>query len=76
MSLKAYDAIEFIRGHCGSVAIEAPSDRATGAQRQRVCRRSLFKKALGFSFLSPWWASLPPGEVLVSNLMTFKEKAL
>ena len=24
----------FIRGHCGSVAIEAPSDRATGAQRQ------------------------------------------
>ena len=24
---------EFIRGHCGSVTIEAPSDRATGAQR-------------------------------------------
>ena len=24
----------FIRRHCGSVAIEAPSDRATGAQRQ------------------------------------------
>ncbi len=24
----------FIRGHCGSVAIEAPLDRATGAQRQ------------------------------------------
>ena len=23
----------FIRGHCGSVAIEAPSGRATGAQR-------------------------------------------
>jgi len=23
----------FIRRHCGSVAIEAPSDRATGAQR-------------------------------------------
>jgi len=26
--------ISFIRRHCGSVAIEAPSDRATGAQRQ------------------------------------------
>ena len=25
--------IGFIRGHCGSVANEAPSDRATGAQR-------------------------------------------
>ena len=24
----------FIRGHCGSVAIEAPSGRAIGAQRQ------------------------------------------
>jgi hypothetical protein len=26
--------VEFIRRHCGSVAIEAPSGRATGAQRQ------------------------------------------
>ena len=25
--------IDFIRRHCGSVAIEAPSGRATGAQR-------------------------------------------
>ena len=25
---------EFIRRHCGSVAIEAPSGRATGAQQQ------------------------------------------
>ena len=25
--------VEFIRRHCGSVAIEAPSGRATGAQR-------------------------------------------
>jgi hypothetical protein len=24
---------DFIRGHCGSVATEAPSGRATGAQR-------------------------------------------
>jgi len=24
----------FIRGHCGSVANQAPQDRATGAQRQ------------------------------------------
>ena len=25
----------FIRGHCGSVTTEAPSDRVTGAQRHR-----------------------------------------
>ena len=36
---------EFIRGHCGSVTIEAPSDRAIGAQRQVTCRRSIFKGA-------------------------------
>ncbi len=35
---------EFIRGHCGSVTIEAPSDRAIGAERQVNCRRSIFKR--------------------------------
>lgn len=32
----------FIRRHCGSVTVEAPSGRAIGAQRQ-FCRRSFLK---------------------------------
>ena len=33
MRPKCVENTDFIRRHCGSVAIEAPSGRATGAQR-------------------------------------------
>jgi len=33
MQPERFNNTEFIRRHCGSVAIEAPSGRATGAQR-------------------------------------------
>ena len=34
MQLERINNTRFIRRHCGSVAIEAPKGRATGAQRQ------------------------------------------
>lgn len=61
MSPEAYCAPEFIRRHCGSVAIEAPSDRATGAQRQRRWRRSIFRKPIGFHSYHPRGQVFPRG---------------
>jgi hypothetical protein len=55
----------FIRRHCGSVAPEAPSDRATGAQRPvRPGRRSIFK---GISVRSnhPAGHAVPSGTCLL-----------
>lgn len=52
---------EFIRGHCGSVTIEAPSDRVIGAQRLKVSRRSIFRKPIGFPFINPVGQVVPLG---------------
>jgi hypothetical protein len=49
----------FIRGHCGSVAIEAPSGRATGAQRQFPVVGPISREWNLFPFHSPCRASIP-----------------
>ena len=58
----------FIRGHCGSVANEAPSDRATGAQRQVLKQLpSVHLQRTGTRFPSdhPAGEALPPGKCLL-----------
>ncbi len=59
---------EFIRRHCGSVAIEAPSGRATGAQRHTYCRRPVFRKPVGFHFHHPAGQVFPSGMCLLPQL--------
>ena len=60
--------IDFIRRHCGSVAIEAPSGRATGAQRQGLIPQSpVHFKRNGAVFRSchPAGEAIPPGTRLL-----------
>lgn len=49
----------FIRGHCGSVAIEAPSGRAIGAQRQFSVVGPISREWNLIPFHSPCRASIP-----------------
>ena len=58
--------ISFIRRHCGSVAIEAPSGRATGAQRQfrkKLSSVHLQGNGARFRFNHPAGQAFPPGIV-------------
>ena len=60
--------IEFIRRHCGSVAIEAPSGRATGAQRQGLIPQSpvhLERNGAVFRSYHPAGEAIPPGTRLL-----------
>ena len=54
----------FIRGHCGSVAPEAPQDRATGAQRQTKDLSSVHLQGNGMYFAPKH----PAGEALPTGL--------
>jgi len=49
----------FIRGHCGSVALEAPSGRAIGAQRQFPVVGPFSREWNLFPLHSPCRASIP-----------------
>lgn len=55
----------FIRGHCGSVAIEAPSGRVIGAQRQFPVVGPVSREWNLFPFHSPCRASIPVRGALV-----------
>ena len=58
----------FIRGHCGSVAIEAPSGRATGAQRQflkKLTSVHLQGNGTGFHSNHPAGQAFPSGPCLL-----------
>lgn len=55
---------DFIRGHCGSVATEAPPDRATGAQRRcfmQLPSVHLQANGTGFHTYHPAREAFPPG---------------
>lgn len=55
---------DFVRGHCGSVATEAPPDRATGAQRHSFLQLSsvhLQANGTAFHFNHPAREAFPPG---------------
>jgi hypothetical protein len=59
---------DFIRRHCGSVAIEAPSGRATGAQRQCFVKLpSVHLQGNGTRFHShhPAGEAIPSGTCLI-----------
>jgi hypothetical protein len=54
----------FIRGHCGSVATEAPSGRATGAQRHLLIQLSsvhLQRNGMSFHSNHPAGQAFPSG---------------
>ncbi len=51
---------DFIRDHCGSVVIDAPPDRATGAQRQ-LSSVHLQINGAGSHFNHPAREAFPPG---------------
>ena len=60
--------IDFIRRHCGSVAIEAPSGRAAGAQRHCFNKLpSVHLQGNGTRFHSchPAGEAIPPGTRLL-----------
>ena len=60
--------ISFIRRHCGSVAIEAPSDRATGAHRHCCIKLSsvhLQGNETRFHSNHPAGQAFPPGMCLL-----------
>ncbi len=58
----------FIRRHCGSVANEAPSDRATGAQRYRFIKLPpihLQWNGIHFHSYHPAGQAIPSGTCLL-----------
>lgn len=64
MPPEALHRTDFIRGHCGSVATEAPPDRATGAQWQRFLQLPsvhLQGNGTGFHSNHPAREAFPPG---------------
>jgi hypothetical protein len=68
MQLEHINNTGFIRRHCGSVAIEAPSGRATGAQRQflkKVSSVHLQTNGKRFRFNHPAGQAYPPGTCLL-----------
>ena len=59
---------KFIRRHCGSVAIEAPTGRATGAQRQGLIPLPsvhLERNGAVFHSCHPAGEAIPPGTRLL-----------
>ena len=68
MQLERINNTGFIRRHCGSVAIEAPSGRATGAQRHFVNQLSsvhLQGNGTGFHSNHPAGQAFPSGTCLL-----------
>ncbi len=58
----------FIRRHCGSVTVEAPSGRAIGAQRQFSVVGPLSREWNLIPFHSPCRASIPVRGALVPGV--------
>jgi hypothetical protein len=58
----------FIRGHCGSVTVEAPSGRAIGAQRQFSVVGPFSREWNLIPFHSPCRASIPVRGALVPGV--------
>ncbi len=58
----------FIRGHCGSVTVEAPSGRAIGVQRQFPVVGPISREWNLIPFHSPCRASIPVRGALVPGI--------
>lgn len=59
----------FIRRHCGSVTVEAPSGRAIGAQRQFSVVGPFLREWNLIPFHSPCRASIPVRVALVPGVI-------